>query len=46
MEMRRARICVGSGHNEALTFNGNTGYIDEEGGREAWRGGLVQMEGS
>lgn len=39
MEMSISRICVGSGYNENLTFNGNMGYINEVGGRKAWRDG-------
>lgn len=44
MEMRKTGD-MGSGYRKTLTFNGNIGYI-EEGGREAWRGGLGQIERS
>lgn len=43
--MSKTRSRVGSGYGEKLTFDGNTGYVDEEVGRKAWKGGVGQIEG-
>ena len=33
--MKKTRRRVGSRYSEKLTFDGNTGYTDKEGGRKA-----------